>query len=135
MSLKEYKNLVNSLPNLNDLLVNSSFGKAEYKTTTSDGKLSSAKAVSLLSEPAVAVMRFRMDKGESIEAHQHKESEAIFVVNGSFETFINGTKRIVKKGQVVYYAPEDEHYGTVIEDLDCLCVSIPKADGYPNGDK
>ena len=131
----KFKEMVSSLPNLDDLLIKAECGKAEYRTTAENGSVSTAGAIALLYEQSVAVMRFLMKKGDSIERHQHAEAEAIIVITGSFTTYINGVERVVGPGQAVYYAPEDEHHGTVIEDLDCICVSVPRATGYPNGNK
>jgi quercetin dioxygenase-like cupin family protein len=138
--LTKLKELVDDLTDLGDLVTLKRPGMSEYRTLNSKGKKTTAKATALLSERAVGVMRFWTGKGESIEAHQHAEAEGIIVISGSFRTLIRNNRtgkefeRIVGPGEGVYYAPEDEHYGTVIEDLDCICVSVPRAAGYPDGE-
>jgi len=131
-ALKQLKQLSNSLPTLKDLLIEKSPGRASYRVKTSMDDNSLALAETLLSEPGVAVMRFSMKKGDTLEYHKHSENEWIIVISGSFVTYINGTKQTVEEGGYVYYPSYSSHGGIILEDVDCICITVPKAEGYPD---
>jgi len=130
--LKQLKHLSNTLPTLQDLLKEKSPGRASYRVKTTNGENSVAIAETLLSESEVGVIRFKMSKGDKIENHLHSENEWIIVISGSFKTIIDGVEKIVKPGGYIYYPPKLGHSGTVIETLDCICITVPKAEGYPD---
>ena len=130
--LKELKQLSNTLPTLKALLVDKSPGRASYRVKNIKGEYSVAIAKTLLSEPGVAIVRLKMAKGDEMENHLHSENEWVIVISGSFKTIINDVEEIVKPGGYIYYPPESGHSGTVIEDLDCICITVPKAEGYPD---
>jgi len=125
--------MTNALPDLSDLLVSVSAGHVEYRAQTKDGFPSVATSENLLSESGVGVMRFKMQVGDSIEPHQHAENEYIIVISGSFDTWIGEDKYHIEPGQFVHYPSGMEHHGTITSELDCICVTVPKASGYPNG--
>lgn len=126
--LESINQIISGLPNLARLVLKTDVGKKMYKVDKQD---SYAVGTNILSEPGIAIMRFRMKKGESLEAHKHNEKEWILVISGEFETFIRNIPQKIAVGQCVAYPAGAVHYGTVLEDLDCICISIPRAEGYP----
>lgn len=131
-NLQKLKELSYTLPTLKDLLIDKSPGNASYRVKTSIGNNSVAIAETLLSEEKVGIMRFKMAKGDKIEHHLHSENEWVIVISGSLKTKIDGEEKIIETGGYVYYPPESGHSGIVVETLDCICITVPKAEGYPD---
>ena len=130
--LKQLKQLSNTLPTLKVLLVEKAPGRVSYRVKTPNGEDSLAIAETLLSEPGVGVMRFSMKKGDTLEYHKHSENEWIIVISGSFITYVDGTEQTVEEGGYVYYPSYSPHGGTILKDVDCICITVPKAEGYPD---
>ncbi|MCP4716174.1 MAG: cupin domain-containing protein [Deltaproteobacteria bacterium] len=133
-NLRRLKELSSQLPDLSKLLSGKSApGKPEYVTVKHNGSETTSTGTTLLAEDGVGCMRLRMHAGETFNPHRHDEVEWIVVVAGSFVTIIDGAEHKIGTGQAICYSTGQVHYGTALEDLDCICISIPRAAGYPDG--
>ena len=62
----------------------------------------------------------RMPKGTGATAHSHPNEQWVFVMEGEFESVIDGKKHIVKPGSVLYIPANAVHTGKAIGDKDLV---------------
>jgi len=64
-----------------------------------------------------------LKSGEEIKAHYHKEvQEFIYLINGELKVNINGETRLIQKGTVVYFEPNETHTWLVLSETAKLVV-------------
>lgn len=77
----------------------------------------------------------RFDKGAIGEPHSHEIHDQIaYVAAGSFETEINGEKRVLRRGDA-YIAPKRIRHGVVALEQDSILVDMfsPRRDDFLQG--
>lgn len=109
---------------LNTLIQQEKNGHVEYT--------GGAEADALYKTPECGIMILRMKSGEDFEQHTHNTKEWIINVKGSFETYVDGNKYVVNENEHIVFGPNQKHGGTALEDLECICITIPADEDYPN---
>jgi len=80
----------------------------------------------------MAVARAFLSAGSTIEDHQHKEAEWLFVYSGEMELTILDKKQRYKKGDCCHIKPKLPHKAEFPVDTWLLAVTMPAAEGYPH---
>ena len=115
------------IPTLADLVHHYEGSKAFYEGTEFWGQC-------LLFVPGViAVQRVHMKKDYEVTRHIHAELECGIVEKGSFHVKVNGDEYIAGTGDVVSFPSNKPHSGTILEDCTVVFVTMPPAEGYPDG--
>lgn len=96
-------------------------------------------------QPEIAVQRVFMSKGTIFPKHNHPEHEYVLVYKGSFKVHrceksparMSGKHSTDKTGILgvgdgIYFAPNEEHWGEILEDTWILSTTIPAGEGYPD---
>jgi quercetin dioxygenase-like cupin family protein len=109
---------------LQDMIVSDEGDHVEY--------VGGAEAAGLYKNKNVAVMLFCMKKGEKMPFHNHDAKEWIITIKGEWETVVDGVKHHIGPRQEIVFEPGSEHGGIALEDLWCVCITIPSDEGYPN---
>ncbi|MFT9495078.1 cupin domain-containing protein [Anaerosolibacter sp.] len=71
------------------------------------------------------MVRVVMPKGFQGQPDQHIEEQLTYVAEGKVEFELNGSKRIVGKGDVVHILSNESHRVTVLEDCVLLDIFSP----------
>ena len=69
---------------------------------------------------------WEIDKGSSLQEHNHVNEQLMHVIEGEFEFIINGKKNLCKKGSTFLIPSNVPHSGTAISDCILMDVFNPK---------
>lgn len=76
------------------------------------------------------MVKVRFDKGDVGSLHHHPHTQATYVAKGKFEFTINGEKKIVKEGDVLFKLPNVEHGCVCLEDGLLIDTFSPMRDTF-----
>ncbi len=76
------------------------------------------------------MVKVRFDKGEIGSLHHHPHTQATYVAKGEFEFTINGEKKIVKEGDVLFKLPDVEHGCVCLEEGLLIDTFSPMRDTF-----
>jgi quercetin dioxygenase-like cupin family protein len=81
----------------------------------------------------MSVSQWTVEKGAETKIHVHDEAEMAYVVKGKARlTIEDNPPEIVVQGDFFYTAPGSKHGMKVIEDLQLVLFSMPKAAKHTN---
>ena len=69
---------------------------------------------------------WEIDKGSSLQEHNHVNEQLMHVIEGEFEFTINGKKKLCKKGSTFVIPSNVHHSGKAISDCVLMDVFNPK---------
>jgi quercetin dioxygenase-like cupin family protein len=72
------------------------------------------------------------EKGAVAPNHTHVHEQTVYIVSGKFEFSLNGEIKIMKAGDSLYAAPNEEHGCVCIEDGVVLDVFSPQREDFLN---
>jgi quercetin dioxygenase-like cupin family protein len=75
----------------------------------------------------IIVALMRMKAGTGAVAHSHPNEQWIYVLEGTFEAMIEGTRHTVKPGSAVYIPANAEHFGRATPEADVVFFTCKDA--------
>jgi len=73
--------------------------------------------------PTFALRHFQVEPGGCTPQHHHDYEHEVFIVNGSGTVLLDGERRAIRAGDVVYVPADDEHQFRAGDDgLGFLCL-------------
>ena len=82
----------------------------------------------------IAIQRAFMSKDGVFPIHKHEELEILIVYSGKLEVSFHETKdKLIKAPGIVYFNPGEVHCVRALEDSWMIGLTIPTAEGYPDG--
>lgn len=120
-SLIKLRELTHQLT-LSDCVRADSPGWVRYETLKG-----SCIGVALLTERSVAVQKTFMSRGTIFPKHVHSETEIMIIFEGSLQI----GKSILGPGDLVRFAPNEEHAAVALEDTWMIAVTVPACGAYP----
>ena len=88
----------------------------------------------LLEDKKTNVSQWFSSKGSKFPLHTHDSKEWIIVYEGTCElTDKDGEVHVIKRGDSHYNLPQEKHQAYFPEDCWYVTITIPSAEGFPNG--
>ncbi|HKL11205.1 MAG TPA: cupin domain-containing protein [Clostridia bacterium] len=72
----------------------------------------------------------KFEKGAVAPGHKHVHEQIAYIVSGKFEFSLNGEKRLLKAGDSLYAASQEEHGCVCIEEGTVLDVFSPQREDF-----
>ncbi len=90
------------------------------------------RVYTLYSQPPVGVVRFRMKQGKMFPKHAHRMCETFHVFTGTLSiTLDDKTVRVMKAPSTTTLGERVAHTITALEDVEAVCVTMPRDKAYP----
>ena len=88
----------------------------------------------LLEDKKANVSQWFSSKGSKFPLHNHESKEWVIVYEGTAELMDkDGVVILLKRGDSHYNLPNEEHQAYFPEDCWYITITIPSAEGFPNG--
>ena len=84
----------------------------------------------LVAEGKMMVAELQMDAGAEVPVHQHLHEQVTYVVEGCLQVTLNGETRLLKKGDSVYFGPNEPHSVKTLEDSKAIDVFTPQREDF-----
>src|SRR6202011_4308968 len=78
----------------------------------------------------MTLVLWRLDAGAKLPEHRHPHEQVVLVDDGEFGLVVDGSKLLLKAGDVLVIPPNVVHSGTALTDLRTMDVFSPVREDY-----